>query len=184
MTEDIEMISFKILKILYQYHQQNPDLGLNDEGLAGRFDFKDQKKGLKLLQKALTEMKNQSLLRQVGASGHAISDQGIQHYEQFKFIKGDEESVSYPVNVTINGNISEFQNRPHYYSHHYHHLHGQNITFPGDIKEFIPHHNDLLKTVEAIEKLVMDVPKGEEILNKLETMKAILNQDSSLNDSD
>ncbi len=111
-------------------------------------------------------------------SEYAISDRGLKHYELFKFIQTEDGDLDPSNNIVIHGGNQNINNRYTHQQHHYH-LHGESVTFPGDVQEFIQHHDDLIHTVEVIEKLVMDAPKGEEILNKLEQMKAILNQDSS-----
>ncbi len=178
MTEDLEIISLKILKILYHYHQQSPGEGLDEEKIIERISFVDQKKGIQFVRKALSELRDQFLVRKMGDSEYVIGDRGLKHYERFKFIKSVEEELSSPANIVTHGGSHSIHNRYQHHTHNYH-MYGESVTFPGDVQEFIQHHDDLVQTVEAIEKLVMDAPKGEEILNKLEQMKAILNQDSS-----
>ncbi|HEO65318.1 MAG TPA: hypothetical protein ENI73_05525 [Spirochaetes bacterium] len=177
MSDDLEIISLKLLKILYQYSQQDPGTGMDEKALADRFDFKNQKQGLQTVQKALTNMRKLALVRSLGEGEYRISSRGIEHYERFKFIKGADENESLPSNIVIYGNISEFQNRIANHSHHYN-IYGENVAFPGDTKEFMEHYEDVQRMVKEIEELAQDAPKGDQILDKLKLIKSVLNQDS------
>ncbi|HEO64404.1 MAG TPA: hypothetical protein ENI73_00895, partial [Spirochaetes bacterium] len=130
MTEDLEIISLKILKILYHYHQQSPGEGLDEEKIFGRISFLDQKKDIKLIQKALSELRNQFLVRKLGDSEYAIGDRGIKHYERFKFIKNEEEEINPPANIVTHGGSHSIHNRYQHHTHNYH-MYGESVTFPG-----------------------------------------------------
>ncbi len=52
MFDDLEIISLKLLKVLYYYHKQDNTKGMCHNTLANRIDFSDKKQGLKLINKA------------------------------------------------------------------------------------------------------------------------------------
>ncbi|GMT49417.1 MAG: hypothetical protein IEMM0008_0956 [bacterium] len=171
MWDDLEMISLKILKLLYhQYHDLKAS-ELSEQAIAKKMNCTYDEE-ITELQKALSELKKVALVRNA-RSGYVISEKGLKHYEQFKFLKGDEENLNYPSSITINGNVNSINNRPSYHQHNYH-VYGEGVTFPGGLEETNPLYKNLLEILNEIESLGMDAPQGEKMIEKLEDVRSII----------
>lgn len=176
MTQDLEDISLKVLRILYQYHHENPGSGLDKGTLEEKFNLLGPEKGKGKVAKALSELIQLGLAKTYKTKS-MITEQGIKHYESFKFLKSDELDRS--LDVMVQGDWHGHNN--HYHSHnHYHVGRADTVHFPGETKEFIHHYDELLELIKEAEKYSLDSPAGEKILDKLEEMKTVINQDSSL----
>ncbi len=170
MWNDLEMISLKILKLLYQQYHDFKDSELSEQMIAEKLDCSYEEE-IKTIQKALSELKKVALV-QKSRSGYVISERGLKHYEQFKFLKEDEEQ-SFPSNIVIHGGGQNINNRYHHHTHHYH-FHDEKMTFPGGVEETNPLYKNLLETLNEIETLGMDAPQGEKMLEKLEDVRSII----------
>ncbi|GMT48759.1 MAG: hypothetical protein IEMM0008_0298 [bacterium] len=51
-----EEVSIKILRLLYQYRQHNPDSGLDEKAIIERFDVLDGNEGKTSVKKAMNEL--------------------------------------------------------------------------------------------------------------------------------
>ncbi len=168
MWDDLEMISLKILKLLYHQYHDLMESELTEKVIAEKLNCSYDEEVTKI-QKALGELKKVALVRS-NRSGYVISEKGLKHYEQFKFLKGDEEQSS-PLNIVIHGGDQSIRciNNIHHY-----HYHGEGKAFPGGLEEMNPLYKNLLETLNEIETLGMDAPQGEKMLEKLEDVRSII----------
>ncbi|GMT49325.1 MAG: hypothetical protein IEMM0008_0864 [bacterium] len=174
MTQDLEDISLKVLRILYHYHHENPGSGLDKETLEEKFNFLSHKKGKEKVAKALSELIQLGLAKTY-RNKNMITEQGIKHYESFKFFKSDELERSSEIMVQ-----GDWYGSNNHYQSHYHVSRADIVHFPGETKEFIHHYDELLGLIKETENYTLDSPAGEKILEKLEEMKSVINQDSQL----
>ncbi len=171
MWDDLEMISLKILKLLYQQYHDFKESELSEQAIAEKLNCSYEEE-IKKIQKALSELKKVALV-QSNRSGYVISDKGLKHYEQFKFLKEDEEQ-SFPSNIVIHGGIQHISNRNHQHIHNYYNLHGEKVTFPGGMEETNPLYKNLLEILSEIEEMGMDAPQGDKMIKKLEDVRSII----------
>ncbi len=175
-----EEVSLKILRLLYQYQKQKPDSGLDEKTLLGRFDFMDQNEGSTLVKKSTKKLIKLGFLSEKEKEGkkiYGITENGIRHYKDFKFLE-DESEIKTP-DVMVQGDW--YGNNNHNNHYFYSPMMGRDgvLHFPGEVEEFIPHYDELLKLIEEIEKKAMDIKGSEGILNDITEMKAVISQDSS-----
>ncbi len=171
-----EEVSIKMLRLLYQYQQQNPHSGLDEKAILERFDFIDQDEGKASVKRAfkglikigfIHELKKEKTL-------YAITEKGIKHYSQFKFLT-EENTSSFP-GVMVMGDWCGHNNNFNYSTMN----HPQAGLFPGETEEFIPHYDELLKLIQEMETKALDLKGSEAILEDLSQMKSVINQDSSV----
>ena len=170
MWDDLEMISLKILKLLYQQYHDFKESGLSEEMIAEKLNCSYEEE-VEKLQKALSKLKKVALVRK-DRSGYVISERGLKHYEQFKFLKEDGD-LGELANIVIHGGGQNINNRYHHHTHHYH-FHDEKMTFPGGLEEMNPLYKNLLETLNEIETLGMDAPQGKKMLEKLEDVRSII----------
>ena len=177
MTQDFEDISLKILRILYQFHEQNPFSELDEELIINKFDFLIPENGSEKIKKSLSELVKLMLINiseKDKKTYYTISKKGIIHYENFKLLSNKKSEPCY--SVLVQGNWSGNNDNYHY---HYHLNSSSKELFPGKTNEFILHYEELLNEIEEAKNLIADSHSKERVLEKLENMKTIINIDSS-----
>ncbi len=176
MPHNAEDISLKLLRVLYQFHKENPTTGLEEKLLENKFEFIDHIRGRERVQFCLESLIKLELVqrkRQADKILYSITDIGIQHYQKFKYLRENMDSSNA---VVVEGNWTG--NLDHYHIH-YHYDQEKISHFPGETEEFIRHYSELLDEIEATEQLIIDEPPEEEkILERLGHMKTIINLDS------
>ncbi len=176
MTRDIEDISLKILRILYQFHRIDDKNGLTDLQLFNRFDFVNKIEGEKQIQLALNELSQLKLITNkiTGSDNvYSITKKGIKKYEMLKYSVNTDYDQG--INVLVQG---DWTGNSENHSYHYHINKDESKEFPGDTKEFIQHYKELISSIEDIKNIVIQQENNTGIIDILDHMESILNIDS------
>ncbi|GMT48811.1 MAG: hypothetical protein IEMM0008_0350 [bacterium] len=174
MAEDLEIISFKILKVLYQKHREKPDSGLEKKKLIEQMDLTKNESGK--LEQALDELIEMDLVNVNKKENYSITKKGKKHYKLVQLMKLDEIDGNHNVKK-IEGDNNVINTPYSIYGNNYIYISSKADTINSSSEEaveLVSVYEDLLKMVSDMENFAMDSPKGKEMLGKLNEMERLI----------